>query len=436
MGEKMEDMFKGYSNYSNDEYAEIWKEGMIVLDTNILLNFYRYSKETRDELYNTLKKLKKRLWIPYQVAQEYFNNKSNVISTVFKTFNDLSNKIKKEQDIIINEIRKKPEKQMECKKKIIDKLNNCFSEVYNIIDEEAKKQKDTSTEEVVEKMIFSLFNDVVGPKIEGDEYEQIKEEGHKRFKSQTPPGYKDDAKEENGDYYIFYSMIKYAKEKNKHIIFVTDDTKEDWFVKVLGERRGGDYRLLNEFYKETRKLLLIYTSDGFLKEYNKQINNSNKITDKILDELIKIRTDENNEYLFNMIKKEKWKRTLAEITDALYLDARKHRYIDNLPKPEGDPIEYCKEELYMLKEIAYEIRDKKTIKMWLDLLYQELDKFIKHLKYMGLDNKFLYIRLLKLKYFINEHMEDEENIIYIKKSITSRINALIEYLIEKEGMEA
>lgn len=107
MGEKMEDMFKGYSNYSNEEYAEIWKEGMIVLDTNILLNFYRYSKETRDELYNTLKKLKKRLWIPYQVAQEYFNNKSNVISTVFKTFNDLSNKIKKEQDIIINEIRKK-----------------------------------------------------------------------------------------------------------------------------------------------------------------------------------------------------------------------------------------------------------------------------------------------------------------------------------------
>lgn len=59
MGEKMEDMFKGYSNYSNEEYAEIWKEGMIVLDTNILLNFYRYSKETRDELYNTLKKLKK-----------------------------------------------------------------------------------------------------------------------------------------------------------------------------------------------------------------------------------------------------------------------------------------------------------------------------------------------------------------------------------------
>ena len=70
--------------------------------------------------------------------------------------------------------------------------------------------------------------------------------------------------------------------------------------------------------------------------------------------------------------------------------------------------------------------------MW----YQELDKFRKHLKYMGLDNKFLYIRLLKLKYFINEHMEDEENNIYIKKSITSRINALIEYLIEKEGMEA
>lgn len=45
----MIELFKGYTNYSEDEYKRIWESAIIVVDTNILLNFYRYSEDTKKE---------------------------------------------------------------------------------------------------------------------------------------------------------------------------------------------------------------------------------------------------------------------------------------------------------------------------------------------------------------------------------------------------
>ena len=66
----MIELFKGYTNYSKDEYERIWKSAIIVVDTNILLNFYRYSEDTKREMIKILTNLKERLWIPYQIAKE------------------------------------------------------------------------------------------------------------------------------------------------------------------------------------------------------------------------------------------------------------------------------------------------------------------------------------------------------------------------------
>ena len=76
--------------------------------------------------------------------------------------------------------------------------------------------------------------------------------------------------------------------RSKDFIFITDDVKEDWFNKINGEKHGGRYELLNEFYKETGNLLMIYTSDGFVKAYNKNIAKQ-KLNEKIVDELINVR---------------------------------------------------------------------------------------------------------------------------------------------------
>ena len=50
---------------------KVWQNGIIVFDTNVLLNLYRYNEETRNELLKLMKSYQNRLWMPYQVALEF-----------------------------------------------------------------------------------------------------------------------------------------------------------------------------------------------------------------------------------------------------------------------------------------------------------------------------------------------------------------------------
>lgn len=64
-------------------------------------------------------------------------------------------------------------------------------------------------------------------------------EGEHRYKSQTPPGYKDSKKDgvsKYGDLIVWAETYEYAASNNKNIIFVTDDVKEDWWEKLCDGR--------------------------------------------------------------------------------------------------------------------------------------------------------------------------------------------------------
>ena len=47
---------------------EIWKTGILTLDTNVLLDLYRYHEDTRTALMNTLGHFEGRAWISHQTA--------------------------------------------------------------------------------------------------------------------------------------------------------------------------------------------------------------------------------------------------------------------------------------------------------------------------------------------------------------------------------
>lgn len=296
---KMTDMFKGYFNYSKEEYKNIWNDSIIVVDTNILLNFYRYSEDTRNKLFKILEKLKPRLWIPYQVGKEFFNNKNKVMVNSYNEYNALISMLKKRIQEAKDEINKRKNNQLKCKNDINDILNTSMNQIEKLLEEEKTDKKPKFEENNVETEILSLFNDSIGEKIVGDEYNEMKEEGLRRFKESIPPGFKDNNKEENGDYYIFYSIKKKAKELKKNVIFITDDVKEDWFNNINGEKHGGRCELLNEFYKDTGKLLLIYTSDGFAEAYNKNID-KDFADENTINELKSIRSIRTNEDYFDV----------------------------------------------------------------------------------------------------------------------------------------
>lgn len=101
----MKDLFTGFYRKSEEEIKEFWKDGIIVFDTNVLLNLYRYSDNTRNALLNLISKFAKQIYLPYQAAFEYNKNRFEVIAEqekAYKEFLEKITQIKKDLQSTIN----------------------------------------------------------------------------------------------------------------------------------------------------------------------------------------------------------------------------------------------------------------------------------------------------------------------------------------------
>lgn len=72
----MRSNFLGFYSLSKELLDEVWGNAVLILDTNVLLDFYRVSPDTQSDLLRVVKYYaeQNRLWIPYQVATEYHDN--------------------------------------------------------------------------------------------------------------------------------------------------------------------------------------------------------------------------------------------------------------------------------------------------------------------------------------------------------------------------
>ena len=137
-----------------------------------------------------------------------------------------------------------------------------------------------------------IFEDRVGRQIDEGELKIIKEEGKERYEKAIPPGYKDDKKKKNidddnnayGDLIIWKQIIKYAKEHEVGIVYVTHDQKEDWWNIVKGKTIGPRIELRREFSKETGQDFHMYSMNSFISTYNKM--NEIPIDKSAVDEVI------------------------------------------------------------------------------------------------------------------------------------------------------
>lgn len=75
------DDFCGYRLPTEDELNSALQSALVVVDANVLLNLYRYSESTRNDLLEVLRSLGKRLWIPHQVMREFWRNRLSVLGS-------------------------------------------------------------------------------------------------------------------------------------------------------------------------------------------------------------------------------------------------------------------------------------------------------------------------------------------------------------------
>ena len=274
----MKKEFPGHFANDSADLKRLWDDGLIVLDTNVLLNLYRYSESTKKEFIEIFFKLKDRLWIPHQVAKEYFKNRLKVISDQAKTYDDAIAGLK--------ELRGKFENPKQHPFVSSAVLGDCIKSFDVIIGELAanKSRHDQIThDDDIKAALAEIFEGKVGEPFQDAELEEVIIEGAARYKDKIPPGFKDAGKGGGdtladrlapyGDYVVWRQLLGQAKSLPSNVIFVSGDFKEDWWLKSAGKTLGPLPALVDEFVAETSKSFYMYLPDRFLtlaSEYLKQ----------------------------------------------------------------------------------------------------------------------------------------------------------------------
>lgn len=291
----MRKQFAEYYELPKECINEIWDNSLIVFDTNVLLNLYRYNDETRNEFIKIIKFYKKRLWIPYQVGLEFHRRREEIMrknAAAYKLLGDsISEQLVKVVDSLCSErdYARHPYINMKDIKNKVERLANAIKKS---LEKQEKEHPDYSSGDDTLTTITELFDGRVGDDFEEKDLEILYKEGEKRYTNKIPPGYCDEKNKKDrgkrslyGDLIVWKQTILQSKDKKQDVIFVTDDHKEDWWNKVNG-KHSPRKELIKEFKDSTGQDVLIYDSSRFL-EYAKR-NKVLAISQKMINEVEKI----------------------------------------------------------------------------------------------------------------------------------------------------
>lgn len=258
---------------------EMLKEALICYDANVLLNIYRYSDETQNGLIEVFKDFVDRTCLPHQVALEYARNRA-------KTIVDQANFCQSTEDAfkkVIKEFIEPKDKQPFLSAESTKALNG-------IIDELTSKRKlleSMISEDKYADLFLSLFDQKIGAAPGEETMKQLHKQAEDRYEKKTPPGYSDLKDKEvpraYGDYIVWRQLMDIAKKDKRDFILVTDDSKEDWWLRLSGKTIGPRPELLEEFRQETGQCVWLFTSEGFLIATKEA--GSTRVSDSVIKEV-------------------------------------------------------------------------------------------------------------------------------------------------------
>lgn len=264
----LKDTFPGYFRPKQDEFDELWANAIIVPDTNILLHILRYGKETRDEVMGALRAFKSRLWVPYWVALEFSRKWRTVDEINRKAYEKLKSAIRKDGRSLANQFNDFSRHQVIDSKAESAKVVEFIDTLCSSLDEAAARHPSMEEAESVLAEIIDLIGDSIGATPTEDELSQWRKVGKERFDQRIPPGYMDardkEGDERFGDYFIWEQIIDQSKSTGKHVIFVSDDRKEDWIQRVDGKDIGPRPELVQEFKSRVGMRFYCYPFRGFI----------------------------------------------------------------------------------------------------------------------------------------------------------------------------
>ena len=267
--------FEAYRTVTDDDYRSLFASGLIVLDTNVLLDLYRYHPETRQQLLDVLNKIRERLWIPNQVMAEFWARRESVLedaSDITSTVSALD-KFGEQYMSRVREWTNRAGLREQTAGILVEISRSAFDatikKIRSLADDKAEKiSKDTGKDFVVIRLDSILQGRVGNPLPAERKRVAINQEAPQRFADKRPPGYMDANKKNGdpvGDYLIWIETLEEAARLKVDVLFVTGDTKEDWWRQERGHTKGPNPQLAEEMRNVSGVRLVMLRPSSFLK---------------------------------------------------------------------------------------------------------------------------------------------------------------------------
>jgi len=292
----MKGTFKAFHNVNSEELKASWisSKTIFVFDANVLLNLYGYAKQTRDDFFKLIDKLGDGVWIPYQVGLEYQRRRLEVIKNEKVVFNEIEKNLQKIQNVFEDDFEKLSLKRrfpqlFENTEKLEAEINKAISKYKKSVSHWNSEQPCVRSHDEIRGLLNDYFEGKVGEKPSNQAWlDDLYVEGSERYKNKIPPGFKDSGKSKDGeDTHFFFDGLSFERqygdlilwkqlleksspEEIENVIFVTDDSKEDWWYKIHsnGEKTIGPLAELQaEIYRKSGiKQFHMYSTSSFMED--------------------------------------------------------------------------------------------------------------------------------------------------------------------------
>ncbi|MFF8483624.1 PIN domain-containing protein [Streptomyces antibioticus] len=257
------DGFSGYVTPKMEDWQNVLSNGMVVVDTNVLLNLYRYNQDARASLLDALEKFGAHLWVPNQVMVEFWRNRENALEDPEKQLQQSIAALRSDLEKTTSDLRSwinRVSLDRSNALKLEGILGTAFDEVIGsmerVVDSSGLGMEHDTSKDKVLSVLTELLKGKVGAPLDSAVHAKCIAVGKRRLEEQVPPGYKDKKKEargddsEVGDYLVWFQVMQEAKSRSTDVLLVTGDTKEDWWRlrnrMTLGPRNELSEELLRE----------------------------------------------------------------------------------------------------------------------------------------------------------------------------------------------
>jgi hypothetical protein len=137
---------------------------------------------------------------------------------------------------------------------LLSSAESLFDRLRSELTSRATHLEEMLVQDPVRNRLSRILDGRVSSYLDAGDLKKIASDGRERYERKTPPGYQDASKPEPkryGDLIIWNELLRRAKEKQLPLVFITDDQKEDWWLRLSGRTLGPRPELAQEFYRET-----------------------------------------------------------------------------------------------------------------------------------------------------------------------------------------